>query len=121
MALLPLSSSRGIKSLLTRLLGGETRLHLDGAGWTGWHLAEDRQSGFGTDDGANGATRAALGDQVCGVVPFGGEMFHINGENVLGTGMDAQLASLAIDLADFYPTSYRHELSSKILISTFII
>jgi hypothetical protein len=113
MALLPFNNSRGIK----RLLGP------DRTGGTSWDLAVDGEGGFRADDGADGAARAAFPDQVRGVVAFRGEMFHIEGEHVLGAGMDAQLASLAVDLANFNPTFYRHKESSNvtITISTIII
>jgi hypothetical protein len=40
-------------------------------------------------------------------------VFKIESEYVLGAGVDAQLASLAVNLADFNPTFYRHRESSK--------
>jgi hypothetical protein len=49
-----------------------------------------------------------LADEARRVIAFGGQMIHIQGQDMLGTGVDAQLTALTIIIADFNPSLYGH-------------
>jgi hypothetical protein len=60
------------------------------------------------------------------VVTFGGQMFHIQLQNMLWASMDAQLAAFTVPIADFDPTLDGHPVNSlfvklRLIFSTLII
>jgi hypothetical protein len=71
-----------------------------------------RDGCIGANNSAYIATSAAFNMQFCRMISFGGQSFHIQDDNILRAGGDTKFASFAIEVADFNPTFYGHELNS---------
>ena len=72
------------------------------------HFTIDSDGCVRADDGANGASGAAILMDMGRVVALGGQARHVQTENFLGTGADTQFATLAIQVRNFDPALNWH-------------